>query len=653
VNPVVLVVAGFALAAFVVLALLRPQVSLLTLVVLDVSNLNGVLAEHLGTSPYRPQLALAVLVVVVLACRRQLRFAWSPVLLGMTVLMAGFCLSFVHAADPPTSWLLLGTRSRDLFYAVVVLALVLSTRSIVRLTQAAVLVLAALAGLTVVHEFVLGNAGDLFGLSRVPLVQEGGALTARHAGTSSDVNFWARLLILFTPLALSLTALALRPGVRTRGRWLWGGCVLSLLIGVYLTQSRGGFLALFAALVCWLLLAGGWWRRSILLLPVALAVVVPLSGIGSRLLTLVSSVGGASSSTDLSVLTRKRLQVDAWHMFLDSPAFGHGIGSYGTLFPAYDRLSDAYSSVDIVVAAHNFYLEQAADGGVILILAWAVLAGTVLFAAQRTRSITLASAEQASSKLLADGIIAGVVGWAVASVFLHLSDFRALLLVGVLAAALDVQARRSAVPGPPPVPVQRQTLRALLPAVGAALLVGAAGVGAVLAMTSTTYANTATLAVVPVTSTADGSNAYQVDVISRGVIVPTLAEVLAVSVKSRELQLAGQDETADLSVSVTQSRLGGSVVVSVSGRSAASVAAAGDRAVALSRSTVAGLNSSYAVTGEMTGVAPTREVPRRTALALLPAAVVGLLVWLRLRRRFAPAPRRAMAAEPAELRPAA
>jgi len=31
--------------------------------------------------------------------------------------------------------------------------------------------LAALAGLTVVHEFVLHNSGSLFGLSRVPLVR--------------------------------------------------------------------------------------------------------------------------------------------------------------------------------------------------------------------------------------------------------------------------------------------------------------------------------------------------------------------------------------------------------------------------------------------------------------------------------------------------
>jgi hypothetical protein len=170
---------------FVVLALLRPRVSLLTLVALDVSNLNGVIAEHLGTSPYRPQLALAVLALLVLALRGRLRFAWSPVLLGMAVLTAGFCLSFINAADPITSVALRGERGRDLFYAVVVLALLLSTNSVVQVAQTAVLVLAGLGALTVVHEFVLHNSGNLLGLSEVPVAQEGGASTARSRRTAA------------------------------------------------------------------------------------------------------------------------------------------------------------------------------------------------------------------------------------------------------------------------------------------------------------------------------------------------------------------------------------------------------------------------------------------------------------------------------------
>ena len=188
------------------------------------------------------------------------------------------------------------------------------------------------------------------------------------------MNFWARQLILFTPLGMSLLAASRS----WRSRSVWAGCTLSLLLGVYLTQSRGGFIALFVAIICWLAIAGGRYRKAIVYLPLALIVIVPLSGIGSRLRTLTSS---SAASADPSVFTRKRLQLDAWHMFLDQPVFGHGIGSYRALFPSYDRISNVYQPIDIVVAAHNFYLEQAADGGVVLMLAWMIFAGTVLFAA--------------------------------------------------------------------------------------------------------------------------------------------------------------------------------------------------------------------------------------------------------------------------------
>jgi O-antigen ligase len=633
VSTTVLVLAGVALAGFVVVALLRPRVSLLTLVALDVSNLNTVIAEHVGTSPYRPQLALAVLVVILLACRRRLRFAWSPVLLGLLVLTGAWCLSFVHAADPVTSLALLGERVRDLFYAVVVLALVLSTRATAAVTRVAVLVLSALAGLTVVHEFVLHNVGDLYGLSRVPLVQEGGASTARHAGTSSDVNFWARLLILFVPPAFSLLAVARRRTLQV----LWAGCVLSLLLGIYLTQSRGGFIAVTLAVLCWLALAGGWWRRSILAIPVALLVLVPLSGIGSRLLTLATSATGTTSGADLSVLTRKRLQLDALRMFLDSPVFGHGIGSYGSIFTRYDRLSGTYLPVDIVVAAHNFYLEQAADGGVVLLLGWGVLAGTVVLAALRARQITLASPSGAGTRYLASGVVAGVLGWAVASVFLHLSDFRALLLVAVIAAALDVEARRLAVPAPVPRARVGTRPELVLAAATTAVLVTAAGATALTLLAPPRYEVTATLAVVPATSVVDGSAAYQADVISRGTIVPTLTQVLRRTVTAREI--AGPGLAADrIAVDVTQSPLGGSVLVQVTAPTAAEASTGAELAVTSSRTTVTRLRSSYELAGTIGGATAVRRLSPLGALALVPGLLVGALVLLRRRRSDRPAP---------------
>lgn len=621
-SPALVLLAAVAGVAFAVLAVLRPRVSLLVLVVTDVGNLIGVFAEQLGVGIYRPQLVLAVAVLGILAWRRRLRLAWSPVLLGLLVLMAGFCLSFVAAADPLASQAVLLGRGRDAFYCVVVLALVLSTDSVTQVVKAAVLTLAALAALSVVHQFLLQNQGELFGLSNVPLEQEEGSVTPRHSGTSVDVNFWARLLVLVTPLSLSAWAVARgRPA-----RLLWAGCAVSLALGVFLTQSRGGFLALFVAVVAWLFLAGGRYRRSLLLVPLVLAVLLPVSGIGSRLGTLGDVTATSTAGADPSVVARERLQLDALRMFADSPVVGHGIGSFQSLFPRYDRLSNYYQPLGTVgVAAHNFYLEQAADGGVLLLLAWAIFLGTILFCAARARALARRAGDR-TADLLALGVSAAVVGWLAASIFLHLSDFRVLLLLGVLAAALDVQQRRGALPDPPtPLTAPRhrrreQTLELGLAVAAALSLVGLVGA---LATGSTQYRSVSTLALVPTDEATDAAGAYQLDLISRGLILPTLTAALDAGVTPAEVpRRAGAAAGPEPEVVVSQSRLGGALVVTVTAATPRTAADAGSAAVTLATTQVAALDSGYRLTGEAGDPQPV-EPARRWLGWLFALTLVG------------------------------
>ena len=302
----------------------------------------------------------------------------------------------------------------------------------------------------------------------------------------ADVNFWGRLLILALPPALSLTAVALarRGATSLRGSgpgefspgWFWpacfwAGCAASLGLGIFLTQSRGDLLAAFLAVVIWLVLAGGWYRRSLLAAPIVLALLIPLSGIGSRLLTLVAAA--PTATVDPSVAERTRLQLAAWEMFKTAPVTGHGVGSYRSLFEGYDRLSNYSAPVRIDVAAHNLYLEQAADVGVLGLLAWAVFVGTVVFALVRclTRADRRTSVE---TRFLSIGLLAALIGWLAASVFLHLSDFRALLTLAALAAALDASVRDR-----PPLPARPEpsTTRRLAGLTAWAVLVLASGVG--------------------------------------------------------------------------------------------------------------------------------------------------------------------------------
>lgn len=593
--PVLIIAAGAVLMALVVMALLYPRLALLLLVALDVSRINAVVASHVGISPYLPLLMLAVVAVGVMIRRRMFTFSWSPVLLGLLVVFAGFCLSLRDVADPLTSEGLLEAYLRDLVFFLAVYALVLSTRDICSVIQSAVLVLAGLAVLTVYHEFVLHNAGTLGGLSQVPLTEEAGAFKPRHAGTHDDVNFWARLLIMFTPLSLSLFALS-RSALP---RLLWASSAVALLLGIYLTQSRGGFIAVFVCLIVWAVLAGARYRKTLLWFLLGLALLIPLSGVGTRLATLAMLGTSGTANADVSLVTRERLQWVAWRMFLDAPVTGHGIGSYGSLFRFYDRLSNYYSPVNLGAAAHNFFLEQAADGGVLLLLAWAIFFGTILFVALRTLVISR-KMDNRYSRYLSTGVIGGIIGWLVASVFLHLSDFRALLLLAAVAGALDVHARQE-LQALPEEPVVAGTTSGTSHFRGyvAVSVVSLTALVVVLVTGGERYSHTTTLAVAPVSAEADWSRAYKIDVLSRGTIVPTIATVLDNSISVADLQrrTGNIHDPTRTSVDFRPSRLGGSITVAVTADEEQVASDFGGAAVALARAEIVDLASGYRLTG--------------------------------------------------------
>jgi hypothetical protein len=324
-------------------------------------------------------------------------------------------------------------------------------------------------------------------------------------------------------------------------------------------------------------------------------------------------------------------------MFLDAPLTGHGIGSYGTLFPSYDRLADYYAPVTIVVAPHNFFLEQLAGGGVLLLLAWAVFLGAVVFVALRTLAITRRTGNE-RNRYLALGIVGGIVGWLGASVFLHLSDFRALLLIAAVAAALDVQSRRElrAMPGEPAATDRaggRSSVRGLV----VVFVVSLIALVTVLATGGERYSNSATLAVVPSSTEIGPAEAYQLDVISRGLIAPTFAEVLDQSISAADLeQQAGKSyESADVSVHVEQSRLGGSITVTVTADDEQAAADLGAAAANIAQSNVSALASGYQLTGTASGPIPIASYRLWAAVPLALIVLLSVAGAARLSRRRA------------------
>jgi O-antigen ligase len=574
----VLAIAGIALANTL------PRLLLTVMVVLDVTNLNAVIADHTGVSLYRPLLFLAVVALLVLARQRRLVLRGSPVVVTLMLLLGCVWVNAVFSTIPATSNQAAFTLTTDMFYFLVVYVLLCSLRSWAEVMAAATVGLAVLAAVTVGHELLLGGSGDVFGLSRRVLVEQGTDLIPRYAGPMEDVNFWGRLLLLFLPVALSFAALAGRRGSYARLGG-WAVAAVSLVAGIYLTDSRGAFLALPVGLFAWMLLAGRRTRRTLLWLPLPLFLMIVVSGAGDRLSSLNQLFsGGTLSSGDASLTNRLRLMQDAGRMFLASPWMGQGVGTYQDRVGLFDRYANTSAPLEVAGAAHNFFLEQAADGGVVLLIAWVLVGGAVVVACRR--SLRLLGVTQVSDRYVVVGGASGLAGWLAASMFLHMSNFRALLVVLAVLAAIEQEARRTGtgVMGARPAAARlRRAVAGGLVAASAALVV-AGGVGLLANGWTTSWRSTAVLAIGVEDAQGDYA-AYYLELISRGLVAPTFAEVL-----QRQYD-AGY--SAEGRATFLASPEGGAIVVEVIADTEADAQASAADTVTWARSQVAGLETPY------------------------------------------------------------
>lgn len=176
---------------------------------------------------------------------------------------------------------------------------------------------------------------------------------AAFVGMLQDPNDLALVLVIFVPLFAEL-ALSTR-GIR---RFSWGLLLAILVTGVFVTVSRGGALALMAALA-FTFYDRGRSRLRLLLAPALAAVVVVmlvLAGVNDR-------SGGVLKVGELDESSQGRL--DAWEsgirMTWHNPVFGVGFGQFAANYESYVR--------DPVIrgptVAHNSFIHVAGETGLL------------------------------------------------------------------------------------------------------------------------------------------------------------------------------------------------------------------------------------------------------------------------------------------------
>lgn len=270
----------------------------------------------------------------------------------------------------------------------------------------------------------------------------------------SNPNELAGITLLMLGLALAVASVKAQ---NRRVRLATTAFVPVLLLMILLTQSRGAFLGLLVGFGPPLLTRV---RRqpsgaaAVLMALVVVAMLVPAAS-WDRLKSM-TQLGAAPSSTAVQgppsatrgqpsfyvqvaeASTQQRIEIlkTGWHIFLNNPILGVGIGCYND---ANARLAPWLGLRD----AHNTYLSLAAETGLPGLLLWLGLLGSVLAQVKRR----CAPLQVADCPIQILWIKRGIIGYFAAGFFATFSGLTmAYLFLGVLLAAANVLG--SDAPGP-------------------------------------------------------------------------------------------------------------------------------------------------------------------------------------------------------------
>ncbi len=151
----------------------------------------------------------------------------------------------------------------------------------------------------------------------------------------------------------------------TRSLWRYLAAVASIVSALTLTEtiSRGGWLSAAAAVACFLILAGRrhFWAVAGFILLTGLAVLIITTPERSRLLPRASTI------PQVGQLDRVLLARSAIAIFADHPVVGTGLNTFSLVHAKYKLPGDTNIAPPY---AHNVYLNMAAEGGALGLVAF-------------------------------------------------------------------------------------------------------------------------------------------------------------------------------------------------------------------------------------------------------------------------------------------
>lgn len=195
----------------------------------------------------------------------------------------------------------------------------------------------------------------------------------REFGSFTTPNLFASWLVTLLPLAVFGVILR-----RTAYAWwiraLFAFCTLAGMAALFATGSKGAILALLAGMV--VCIAGLGVKRLINIgTPAVLILAVIAFGISGGSLTgrISASQGGQAHSSEFRILTWQA----TGKMIAAHPVLGTGAGTFGTSF-------GPYATAGWTAAAHNAFLQTAAETGIPGLILFVLALGSAFFSLVRS-----------------------------------------------------------------------------------------------------------------------------------------------------------------------------------------------------------------------------------------------------------------------------
>lgn len=351
---------------FLIVAIGRPDISVIVFVFVLYLNLSTVLVDRGYPSIAKPFVALLAVILIIrwLVFKDQITGLSKPLLyVGIYTVLGSISLFF--ADDFSAAFTTLSVYLKDAVICFLIIALIQEKGTYKNVIRA-ILVAGILMGTVSLLQQLTGDYGNnFFGFAKVVSDTTFGS---RMAGSVGDPNYYAQIMVVLLPLSIDRFFSEKRLILRLISAWAFMVCAFTV---VY-TYSRGAFLAASIALIIY-----GFRRRpnpTQLVFVVLIAFLVYQflpSNYTSRIATLFDFLPGTSNSTysDSSFRGRSSENMVAINMFLDNPILGVGMGNYNNKYQEYSR----QLGVDFrntARSAHSLYLEILAERGLLGILSF-------------------------------------------------------------------------------------------------------------------------------------------------------------------------------------------------------------------------------------------------------------------------------------------